>query len=447
MAFRPDKRTLKKCHIFGMLKAHAKGKHLSFHTPGHKAKGWDITELSYSDNLACPQGAILRAERDAAEILGADRSFFLTDGSTAGVLSMLYAAKRLGARSVAFPENAHKSVYNGCKLLGLRPVLLSVPRWRFVTLQLPRGELTAKIGGADALLLVSPDYYGNLADLAFARRLCGESGKLLLVDGAHGGHLHFEEKVYAGTYADLWVDGVHKSLPALTQGAVVSARAPALSEALGEAVGIFRTSSPSYPVLASVEYALKFPRNERLEERAFRFAARFPGRVYTGGDWTKITALFGRRAFDAEKYLESKGIYAEFCDGDGVMFYLSPATKMRELAALERALSKMFSFPEWSDVPAEKSAPSAPSERAQTAPSPAPSGGVENAVVKYLPLSEAIGKPAARTCGLFPPCMPLVQAGERLAEESARLLSSASNVFGLGECRTFPALCGRDDRA
>ena len=129
------------------------------------------------------------------------------------------------------------------------------------------------------------------------------------------------------------------------------------------------------------------------------------------------------------------------------MFYLSPATKMRELAALERALSKMFSSPEWSDVPAEKSAPSAPSERAQTAPSPAPSGGVENAVVKYLPLSEAIGKPAARTCGLFPPCMPLVQAGERLTEESARLLSSASNVFGLGECRTFPALCGRDDRA
>ena len=240
---------------------------------------------------------------------------------------------------------------------------------------------------------------------------------------------------------------MHKSLPALTQGAVVSARAPALSEALGEAVGIFRTSSPSYPVLASVEYALKFPRNERLEERAFRFAARFPGRVYTGGDWTKITALFGRRAFDAEKYLESKGIYAEFCDGDGVMFYLSPATKMRELAALERALSKMFSSPEWSDVPAEKAAPSAPSERAQTAPSPAPSGGVENAVVKYLPLSEAIGKPAARTCGLFPPCMPLVQAGERLTEESARLLSSASNVFGLGECRTFPALCGRDDRA
>ena len=183
MAFRPDKRTLKKCHIFGMLKAHAKGKHLSFHTPGHKAKGWDITELSYSDNLACPQGAILRAERDAAEILGADRSFFLTDGSTAGVLSMLYAAKRQGARSVAFPENAHKSVYNGCKLLGLRPVLLSVPRWRFVTLQPPRGELTAKIGGADALFLVSPDYYGNLADLAFARRLCGESGNWVVNSG------------------------------------------------------------------------------------------------------------------------------------------------------------------------------------------------------------------------------------------------------------------------
>ena len=325
-----------------MLKAHAKGKHLSFHTPGHKAKGWDITELSYSDNLACPQGAILRAERDAAEILGADRSFFLTDGSTAGVLSMLYAAKRLGARSVAFPENAHKSVYNGCKLLGLRPVLLSVPRWRFVTLQPPRGELTAKIGGADALLLVSPDYYGNLARSG----VCAAAVRRV---GQTPSRRRRARRASAFRREDLCRDvcrpvgGRRAQEPARADPG--RRRIRPRPRAFGGSRGGGRHIPHQQPLLSRARVrriCAEISRNERLEERAFRFAARFPGRVYTGGDWTKITALFGRRAFDAEKYLESKGIYAEFCDGDGVMFYLSPATKMRELAALERALSKMF---------------------------------------------------------------------------------------------------------
>ena len=80
-----------------MLFKSGKEKHLSFHTPGHKAGKWDITELAYSDNLSSPSGCIAEAERDVAQILGAKKSFILTDGSTAGVLAMLYAAKTLGA--------------------------------------------------------------------------------------------------------------------------------------------------------------------------------------------------------------------------------------------------------------------------------------------------------------------------------------------------------------
>ena len=138
--FHPDKKTLKQCHIYGMLAAHAKERHLSFHTPGHKSGAWDITELSYSDNLSCPQGVIAQAERDCAEILGADHSFFLTDGSTSGVLSMLHAAS---VRSLAFPKNAHKSVYNGCRILGITPVLLEVPTLSKIPLQPTREEMSA----------------------------------------------------------------------------------------------------------------------------------------------------------------------------------------------------------------------------------------------------------------------------------------------------------------
>lgn len=557
--FHPDKKTLKQCHIYGMLAAHAKGRHLSFHTPGHKSGAWDITELSYSDNLSCPQGVIAQAERECAEILGADRSFFLTDGSTSGVLSMLHAAS---VRSLAFPKNAHKSVYNGCRILGITPVLLEVPTLSQIPLQPTREEMKKKIKAADALLLVTPDYYGNLADLAFARELCDREGKLLLADGAHGGHLHFQRGIYAGTYADLWVDGVHKSLPALTQGAVVSARTPELSRLLKESVDIFRTTSPSYPILASVEYAVRFPRNQALENEVFRFTAAWENRLWPGGDWTKLCVRLGSAAFRVQKQLEAKGIYAEFCDGNVLMFYLSPATRKRDFLRLRKELVALFSVlsppeplgssdrksdsapdcarrfsepsavsysarpsaapPELSGYPGPFELPCDPPGKKTflpgntentgntenpivgtigtgaetkfladlTAPAFADSGllGISASVpadrvdvpenrmpdecencnlsdpelivrscrpdradfrgefckapdkeqlsVEFVPPEQAIGRIAARTCGLFPPCTPLIFAGERVTEDAARLLKEAPNAFGLEEGKT-----------
>ncbi len=77
-------------HIYSQLKKYARaGK--SFHVPGHKARGdfkskfpvagLDVTELSYSDNLMCPDGVIAEAQKDLAEITGAKKSYIVTDGS------------------------------------------------------------------------------------------------------------------------------------------------------------------------------------------------------------------------------------------------------------------------------------------------------------------------------------------------------------------------------
>ena len=118
-----NKEVLKRCHIYQMLQKAALRPHLSFHTPGHKIGRWDITELSFSENLSCPRGCIAKAEEDIAKILGAEKSFILTDGSTSGVLSMLHAARAMGVKKIAFCEASHKSVYNGCALLGLSPLL------------------------------------------------------------------------------------------------------------------------------------------------------------------------------------------------------------------------------------------------------------------------------------------------------------------------------------
>ncbi len=321
------------CRIAEMLARQKK--HVSFHTPGHKRAGADITELSYSDDLSSPRGIIKTAEEEIARILGAERSFILTDGSTSGVYAMLAALRVAGCKRIAVPTFSHISVQNGCRLLGLAIVPVVQNRERGVPVQPSEAELARAVSEADALLLTSPDYYGNFPPLAAAREICQTAGKPLAIDGAHGGHLHFTS-LHAGKYADLWVDGVHKSLPALTQGAVVSAKSVRFAELLAESVKLFRTSSPSYPIMASVEYAVKYPRNEKIEHAAEALKARVL--AYPNGDWTKLLVPFGAQADAAQRALESRGVYAEFNDGNYLCFYLSPCTKARELKKLERLL-------------------------------------------------------------------------------------------------------------
>ena len=417
--FLKNKAVLADCKIYQMLDASARTKHISYHTPGHKTGVWDITELSYSDNLSCPRGCIAEAEKDIAKILGAKKSFILTDGSTSGVLSMLYAAKMLGAKTVAFCEKSHKSVFNGCVLLGLTPLLYPCENREKIPFQSTMSALNAEFDEifkqADVLFFTSPDYYGNVADLAGAREYCNKTGKLLLIDGAHGGHLHFDKKLYAGTYADMWVDGVHKSLPALTQGAVVSARNEKTAATLKNGVDIFRTTSPSYPIMASVEYAVKYPRNEALEKAVKGYQTH--ERVYQNEDWTKLCVRLGKDAFAAEKELEKEGIYAEFCDGNVLTFYLSPAVTIQEFEGLVKRLEVLF-----------KKYPLQEKKDIQSIPAPTLSLKNEK---EWVLLEEAEGRYCAGLCGLFPPCTPLFLIGEKITAEKWKLLKNSNNVFGL----------------
>ncbi|MBQ8342819.1 MAG: hypothetical protein IJY21_01795 [Clostridia bacterium] len=417
-----DERVLKNCKIFNMLVAQDPS-HISFHTPGHKVGGWDITELSYSDNLSCPTGCIAAAERDIAELLGAAKSFILTDGSTCGVLSILHAARTAGVKKIAVCEDSHKSVFNGCALLGIEPLVYPQNREEKIpkghTVSALKADFAEILAEADALFFTSPDYYGNIADLAAARAYCDETGKLLLVDGAHGGHLHFDKNLYAGAYADLWVDGVHKSLPALTQGAVASARTEELGERLRLSLDIFRTTSPSYPIMASVEYAVKYPRNVRLEERVRAFVSGC-ARMYCGGDWTKLCAVFGEHAFAAAKDAENAGLYSEFCDGNVVTFYLSPATKMEDFERLTAFLDGLFE-----KYPLPKSVQNG-IER-----DPSPVLLPNERETEWVDRDRAAGRICARACGLFPPCTPLIRFGERITKEKLALIKKADNVFGL----------------
>lgn len=397
-----------KLYLADMLAAQERRKHISFHTPGHKKRGADITELSYSDNLSAPTGVIGQAQADIAHILGADASFLLTDGSTSGVYAMLMALRDAGVRKLAVPVCSHVSVLRGSSLMGLELIPVAQEFSGGIARQPTVEAVRHAMETADALILTSPDYYGFFPDLGAIAELMQAQNKPLVIDGAHGSHLH-GTALHASNYASMWVDGVHKSLPAMTQGAVVSAKG-IWTDLLAESVPCFRTTSPSYPILASIEYAVKYPRNERIE-RAAEGVKRALGAL-ENPDWSEIVIPFGKKSGDARRFLESRGVYPEFDDGNYLMFYLSPATRRRELKKLVHLVKRL--------------------PRGEVASDARMRGRTGKTTVALLP-QEAVGRVCAQTCGLFPPCMPVLLPGDVVSGDAARRLSGAVSAFGLSD--------------
>lgn len=432
--------------IFNQLKKYSKA-NKAFHMPGHKGRGeflknfpladMDVTELSWSDNLACPAGVIGRAQRDIARILGAERSYILTDGSSSGVLSMMFAAAKRGSKIIV-PRNCHRSVWNACKILGIEPVLVQGEYKDGVMLPPSPAEIS-KIVLNDitvaGMIVTSPDYYGNIAPLKEYSEILKSNKRLLLVDGAHGAHLAFspDGAGYAGKFADAWVDGAHKSLFALTQGAVLNLNDTSLLPDIEEGLGIFRTSSPGYPIMASVEYGIKYLANDpSLCEKARKAAEDFrrdSGFVfYPSADWTKLAADCAPYKISADKAaeeLEKRGVYCEFSDGRYLLFYLSPAVSEGDFNLLKKSLKAVFGDKKLSGTYAPRpEIPRAPRTYSFLYAIKKPS--------EWVPLESAAGRMCAKAAGFTPPCIPVILEGEMITEYAVRALGSG-NVFGLSE--------------
>lgn len=457
-----------KLHIYEALAAYKKSRPARFHMPGHKAsrRGFslfrdaalDVTELSFSDSLESPNGIIASAQEDIAALLGAEHSYILTDGATAGVYALLYAVRRLGGK-VAIARSSHKSVYNACALLGVEPYILQNNERDGVLLPPGPADVEAALAREPritAVLLTSPDYYGNTADLAAVRKVCDRYGKLLLADGAHGAYLKFDPDLaseYAGAHAHAWVDGAHKTLPVLTQGAVLNVSDERLRRFAEEGLDLFRTTSPSYLVMASVEYGVKFmaERGAALIDAVKRELAFVRARLgkrgllcYEGGKTLSLAVDFGSAGISpqaAYEALERRGVYAELCDARYVLFYLSPLTTAREIARMERAVRAVArtkalrgSYTAAGELPA-------PGERKFSYLAAVGMPGEE------LPPLQAVGRVCARNAGISPPCYPVAVAGEQLTQQAAEALAAAKHTFGMQEGKVTVVNIGRKGHA
>lgn len=263
-------------NLFEKLKENRDSGTYPYHMPGHKRRacgdlgqdlcGLDITEIDGFDNLHRPTEILLRLQQQAARLYGAEESYFLVNGSTAGILAAVSAALPRGGH-ILMARNCHKSAYHAAYLRGLEvtylyPSLLSdFDIFDAVTPEQVRSALAAD-SRIEAVLLVSPTYEGRISDIRSIAEIVHEKGIPLIVDEAHGAHLGFgkvspENSCLAG--ADLVIHSVHKTLPALTQTALLHVNGKLIDRArLRRFLQIYQTSSPSYLLMASIGNVLRF---------------------------------------------------------------------------------------------------------------------------------------------------------------------------------------------
>lgn len=267
-------------YLFDKLKETRDSGIYPYHMPGHKRQacgklsgdlcGFDVTEIDIFDNLHQPKGLLLELQQKAAALYGAEESFYLVNGSTAGILSAVSAALPHGGQ-VLIARNCHKSVYHAVYLRKLSISYLYPPLidgWDIFDAVTPRQVRMAleSDSGIGAVLIVSPTYEGRISDIRSIAEIVHERGIPLIVDEAHGAHLGFEKGFSENSCragADLVIHSAHKTLPALTQAALLHVNGSLIDrDYLRRFLQIYQTSSPSYLLMASIDNALRFVEQE-----------------------------------------------------------------------------------------------------------------------------------------------------------------------------------------
>lgn len=262
-------------NLVDKLEAYNESDYYPFHMPGSKRNGdvtrarlpyeIDITEIEGFDDLHHARGILKEAQQRAAKIYHAKETFFLVNGSTVGILSAILGCTTRGSK-VIVARNCHKSVYHAIFLNGLIPVYVYPEFYEQMELN---GQVTvssvsealANNPEAKAVIITSPTYDGVVSDIRRIAEAAHQSNVPLIVDEAHGAHFGFDSYFpdNANTYgADVVIHSLHKTLPALTQTALLHLNGElADNRSICAYLDMLQTSSPSYILMASIEVCLR----------------------------------------------------------------------------------------------------------------------------------------------------------------------------------------------
>lgn len=428
--------------ILESLFRHREREKASFHMPGHKNGaaflgtrfendwlGLDVTELADTDALCHPRDAILRSQQHAAELYGAACAFYLVNGSSCGILSMIHAYFREGD-AVLTDRCAHRSAGNAFLLSGVQPIYLAphVEEKHGIPCGMTEEQVWAaleKNPDIKGIFITSPTYYGLTAEVRGIARAAHEKGIPLLVDEAHGAHFPFDERFPVNAIrqgADAAVVSLHKSLPCPNQTALLLLREKKREAEIAEAVNLFQTTSPSYIFMSYMEAALHFAENKGREKTDWLLEQTKAFESYRMTDPFKLLLSleeYGLGGYEAEAILREKyGIYAELADEKNVLLMTSWGNREEDFLLLEQALKEIC---ERGKCKVAQCSQEWLFSEGKTVLSPREVWKREKCQVA---LSEASGKICAASVTVFPPCIPLLLPGERIDEKQTEMIAA-----------------------
>lgn len=450
------------------LKAAARWDHAPFYTPGHRrgvglpaglkpllgtAAAYDFPELPTIGNLAGEEGAIAAAQALAAQTFGADRTWFLVNGSSGGLLAAILATCGEGGK-IILPRNVHSSIINGLILAGAWPVFIH-PVYG-AEQDLAYGMTAAAVAtalkshpDARAVLVVYPTYHGICTDLAAIAAVAHGHGIPLLVDEAHGPHFGFHPGLPPSALslgADLVVQSTHKVLGALSQAAMLHGQGDRLPwQRVAQCVAMVQSTSPNSLLLASLDGA----RQQMAEEGSILMAQTLklaqwargelaqianvtllepppipePGFSYL--DPTRLTVFIsglGRDGFDLDEELMARDVMAELPLERHLMFIVTLGSQQQDVERLVEVFQTLSNETTGTLplLPPQPLPPLPPLILSPRAASFAPRQAV--------PLGEAVGKASGALISAYPPGIPVLMPGEMITEEAIAYLQTLKRL-------------------
>ncbi|MFA5073076.1 MAG: aminotransferase class I/II-fold pyridoxal phosphate-dependent enzyme [Nitrospirota bacterium] len=460
--------------LFDAMVSLAESHKVSFHTPGHKSgKGIstrfrkyvgprifsiDLTTLDEVDSLQNPTGVIKEAQELSAKACGADRSYFLVNGTTVGNHAMVASMTGPGDK-VLIARNCHRSVLTGLIMSGAQPFFFQPAFDRNLKLTLNITFDTAKQAidehpDAKVLLITSPNYYGLCADIERIIPYAHDKGLIVLVDEAHGPHLKFNPKLPKSALecgADLCVQSTHKIVGGMTQASMLHAKSGRINvDDVTNTLKLLQTTSPSYILMASLDLARMqmategkklLNRTIKLSEEARTAINKLKGIFCFGKDHAKqagmsdmdVTKLtitvsdLGLSGYTVSHLLNTRyGIQVEMADPFHVLVIVSIGDRQDDLNRLTNALRQIAEETglQGALLPLDKVHPPILQNRFAMTPRKAFYSDTE-----LVNIDQAVSRVSAEIVTVYPPGIPLLMPGEEISREAIDYLR---NMAGLG---------------
>ncbi|VYT88657.1 aminotransferase class I/II-fold pyridoxal phosphate-dependent enzyme [Clostridium paraputrificum] len=394
----------------------------------------DITEVDPLDNLHHPEGVIKESQELLAKYYGVKKAYFLVNGSSSGNLSSIFAAFNEGDE-VLVERNCHKSVYNGLILRKLKVRYIEPVVFGDGGLFLPPDKnniysALQKCDNPKGIILTYPNYFGISYDMEEIIKDLKKRGLKIIIDEAHGAHYGVCENLpeNIAPIADYTVVSAHKTLPALTGGAYLLVNDE--NDNIDFYISAFMTTSPSYLIMASLDYA-RFYLSKYGEEDYRSLINKAEKGKKKVNELCKVRVLSkeelpkgyeidlsryvlvlpkGYSGGKLQDYLRSKKIQCEMSFFSGVVLLLSPVNVDSGLEKLYKALEEL-------DMDLIKN-----EEKSIKFNYVIPEKGMEpyevfNHKGELVKLDYANGKIVKEAIVPYPPGTPLVSSGEKITQE------------------------------